>query len=82
MSCNLVFFCCCKLAILENAKSDYVTKNLKNVWNIITGGSLPAHEPAAAAAAAAAAVSARQPTFTSEAEERRADWHCHTGDEK
>jgi len=82
VSCNLVFFCCCKLAILENAKSDYVTKNLKNVWNIITGGSLPAHEPAAAAAAAAAAVSARQPTFTSEAEERRADWHCHTGDEK
>ena len=71
MSCNLVFFCCCKLAILENAKSDYVTKNLKNVLNIITGGSLPAHEPAAAAAAAA--VSARQPTFTSEAEERRAD---------
>ena len=81
MSCNIGFFCCCKLAILENAKSEYVTKNLKNVWNIITGGSLPAHEPAAAAAAAAAA-SARQPTFTSEAEERRADWHCHTGDEK
>ena len=67
-----MFFCCCKLAILENAKSDYVTKNLKKCFKIyisITGGLLPAHEPAAAAAAAAA----RQPTSTSEAEERRAD---------
>jgi hypothetical protein len=73
VSCNLVFFCCCKLAILENAKSDYVTKNLKNVLKYIFQSQvdccLPAHEPAAAAAAAAA----RQPTSTSEAEERRAD---------
>ena len=74
MSCNIVFFCCCKLAILENAKSDYVTKNLKNVLKYIFQSQvdcLPAHEPTAAAAAAAAA--ARQPTSTSEAEERRAD---------
>ena len=35
MSCNIVFFCCCKLAIIENAKSDYVTKNLKNVLKYI-----------------------------------------------
>ena len=52
-------------------KSDYVTKNLKNVLKYIFQSQvdccLPAHEPAAAAAAA------RQPTSTSEAEERRAD---------
>jgi hypothetical protein len=35
VSFNIVFFCCCKLATLENAKSDYVTKNLKNVLKYI-----------------------------------------------
>ena len=73
----MFFFAAANLLYLKMQISDYVTKNLiKNVLKYIFQSQvdccLPAHEPAAAAAAAAA-VSARQPTFTSEAEERRAD---------
>ena len=58
----------------ENAKSDYVNKNLKNVLKYIFQSQVDCCLPTSLLLLLLLLLPANQPTFTSEAEERRADW--------